>query len=671
MEGNFVVKTSKGSYNALAADMKLEQSIQRSSKSFKGIIGETRSIGYTTEWCLIYHEILGIKNAFQSLTNPNNSSSETHIHHELSKSAINQFNVAVQKMKQFMNERGNPYLLEDSTKVLKNISSQVVSNPEVSNKHLKFFELSQKKFNDFHKRVYVDRSSLLSDTIHQYQLLPVDHVVDVKRADVKPVAESIKQQRLSRKIFTILAGRLQSKQEAIRYDISLYNPLFDGQTMASTSGKADMVNELEVYLKEEHYQEEISASVVIVDAMSFIRSHKISSYQYSIFEKLADFLYTTLFRQAQGKVIHIVFDSYEERSLKEATRQSRSTQSSMQMSAIHGNTPIPLQMDKFWSSSQNKESFQKYLRQHFTSLAIKNKHDIVLSGMLINGKQVSAVSVSEGQSVPIDSLISNIEEADQRLIKHIHWSSLTKKTKSFIVSSKDTDVLVILLDYFKTLQRTGVQKIWHQIGSGEKKRAVPIHNLYQRIPKPLRRVILPCYIGTGCDYLSKIGTKLGAINAFPEKYLQDFGKTELGPQQIALAEEYLVQVIKKDSNEKTFDDLRYSLYLKNLDLAGLPPTSHSVHGHIARWWFLVRKLRSLLDTTEFVLNPVNHGWIESDGHLLPEKNLKLVPETMAKCCNCKTGNRTKKCTSKKCSCKKTNQVCSPFCQCQSLCTNIG
>ena len=64
----------------------------------------------------------------------------------------------------------------------------MVSNPEVSNKHLKFFELSQKKFNDFHKRVYVDRSSLLSDTIHQYQLLPVDHVVDVKRADVKPVA---------------------------------------------------------------------------------------------------------------------------------------------------------------------------------------------------------------------------------------------------------------------------------------------------------------------------------------------------------------------------------------------------------------------------------------------------------------------------------------------------
>ena len=108
MEGDFVVKTSEGSFNALAADMKLEQSIQRSSKSVKGIIGETRSIGYSTEWCLIYHEILSIKNTFQSLTKPNNSSFETHIHHDLSELVINQYNVAVQKLKQFIHERGSP-----------------------------------------------------------------------------------------------------------------------------------------------------------------------------------------------------------------------------------------------------------------------------------------------------------------------------------------------------------------------------------------------------------------------------------------------------------------------------------------------------------------------------------------------------------------------------------
>ena len=65
MQGNFVVKTCDGEFNSVAADMKLEQTIQRSSKSSHGIIGNTRSYDYTTEWCLIYHEIIGIRNAFK------------------------------------------------------------------------------------------------------------------------------------------------------------------------------------------------------------------------------------------------------------------------------------------------------------------------------------------------------------------------------------------------------------------------------------------------------------------------------------------------------------------------------------------------------------------------------------------------------------------------------
>ena len=123
----------------------------------------------------------------------------------------------------------------------------------------------------------------------------------------------------------------------------------------------------------------------------------------------------------------MAFDSYEEKSIKDGARQSRFTQSSVHLSAIHGKTPVPPeQLDKFWSSSQNNDSFQEYFRKRFTLSAVKNKHNVVLSGMPINGNQVSAVSISEGQTVLIESLICNIEEAAQRLIKHIHWSSLTK-----------------------------------------------------------------------------------------------------------------------------------------------------------------------------------------------------------------------------------------------------
>ena len=47
--GNFVVKTSKGGYNGVAADMKLEQRIKRLGKSTHGIIGQTHLLQYVTD----------------------------------------------------------------------------------------------------------------------------------------------------------------------------------------------------------------------------------------------------------------------------------------------------------------------------------------------------------------------------------------------------------------------------------------------------------------------------------------------------------------------------------------------------------------------------------------------------------------------------------------------
>ena len=268
MQGNFVVTTSDGTFNSVAADMKLEQSIQRSSKSSKGIIGQTRSIGYVTEWCLNYHEILAIKNTFQSIINPYNSSSETHVHHELSKSKILQTNTAIEKIKDFIKHRENPYKLSISSKQLKNISSQVVLHPDVAIKQLQFFELSSSKFNDFRKSVYVDQFALLQDTIHQFKLLPVDFAIEASTSDSKQNKNSVKELRHSTKVFNIVSERLGSPQKAIQYDITSYNSLFDGCCMTPCTGKSDMIVEIEAHLREEHYLEDVQATTLVLDFMS-------------------------------------------------------------------------------------------------------------------------------------------------------------------------------------------------------------------------------------------------------------------------------------------------------------------------------------------------------------------------------------------------------------------
>ena len=53
MLGNFVVKHTPGKFKAVAADMALEQSINRSQKSTSGIIGSTKRKTNVTRWEII------------------------------------------------------------------------------------------------------------------------------------------------------------------------------------------------------------------------------------------------------------------------------------------------------------------------------------------------------------------------------------------------------------------------------------------------------------------------------------------------------------------------------------------------------------------------------------------------------------------------------------------
>ena len=89
VDGGFVVKLKQGSFNAVAPDMGLEQSIQRSAKSARGIIGKTRELGYVSEWALVYHETLSIANVFRCITRADKGGkNENIVHHQLQKGKI-------------------------------------------------------------------------------------------------------------------------------------------------------------------------------------------------------------------------------------------------------------------------------------------------------------------------------------------------------------------------------------------------------------------------------------------------------------------------------------------------------------------------------------------------------------------------------------------------------
>ena len=82
MQRHFVVKQNNRVFNAVAPDMKLEQTIQRSKKSVKGIIGQTIQVAYVSQWEIVYHEILAISNSFRQLINAKVGYCGTVIHHK-------------------------------------------------------------------------------------------------------------------------------------------------------------------------------------------------------------------------------------------------------------------------------------------------------------------------------------------------------------------------------------------------------------------------------------------------------------------------------------------------------------------------------------------------------------------------------------------------------------
>ena len=101
----------------------------------------------------------------------------------------------------------------------------------------------------------------------------------------------------------------------------------------------------------------------------------------------------------------------------------------------------------------------------------------------------------------------------------------------------------------KVLSLYGLKEVWMLTGQGEKKCFLPIHVLCQRLGKDMCQSLLKCHIGTGCDYLSKIGTKYNSLLAKPHNNLRSFGESgTLDLHQINEAESYLVNVYSKSTN---------------------------------------------------------------------------------------------------------------------------
>ena len=677
MCGHFVVKDCHGCFNAVAPDMKLEQSIQRSSKSKGGIVGQTRNTAVVVEWQLIFHEILLISNNLREMTNDSSMdhSESAKIHHDLIGQKAEHLNKNVARLLDFVSNKGNPFIIEVPGVKLHNFVTKQVADEEVSMRLLQALENGDHYYKQFRNERFLMKTKKLSATISKRNMPQLDYKSPSK-TPVSNVAISQNVIATAQRHIDIMKERGMSLELIFSHDILPSSIIFEGD-LPSKPDKSKLIAEIEQHLAHEDMIFPYGDAAVILDFMSKIRSFP----NLSSFGTFANAIRCVLSAgqfQCSRTSLHVVFDSYLESSVKGGERTRRAAGiGAVDMAHIGPDVPIPKQMDKFWLSPRNKTDLQSLTRVLATEQ--QGKLLIILSGCIVDDELVPAELIQMDRSTEksllsanIDVLMGSVEEADDRLVLHCAWE-VARGCQRLLVISNDTDTIVRLMRFITEWREQGLHELWVEFGSGEHKRYLPLHILHQRLGMGLSQVLVKVHVLTGDDALSKIGTKHAALTCEPEKYLNTFAEShDLSEESLKKAEEYLVRVWNgsgRKTSSQTFDQLRVENHVKSAtpkSLAQLPPTSSVIRCHIQRSFYIVHNVINLLNKCGPVLDPTSHGWFCDDSTLLPVKGLNPPPPEKLILCKC-----VGKCDTKRCPCAKARLVCTLFCHMsqESRCQN--
>ena len=108
-----------------------------------------------------------------------------------------------------------------------------------------------------------------------------------------------------------------------------------------------------------------------------------------------------------------------------------------------------MEIEEFWTSSENKVKFQQFFIGW-----VSNTHEgdkpVYLGGCLISNLQCS-VKVSQGTVEQFPLLKCSYEEADDRMMYHITRQAVDRLYHQRVfVCSRDTDVLESLMFHFES-----------------------------------------------------------------------------------------------------------------------------------------------------------------------------------------------------------------------------
>ena len=136
--------------------------------------------------------------------------------------------------------------------------------------------------------------------------------------------------------------------------------------MTAKPDKSSLMKTLDSSLIEDDYKVDTKTKAcIMIDFMSSIR--KIPFSKLSTFSDVFECMWKSMTSVSKFDTIHIVYDSYIDDSIKEAERIRRAKESDpLEYIDLSLQSPLPVQLGRFWACSRNKEKIQIFIKKFFS-----------------------------------------------------------------------------------------------------------------------------------------------------------------------------------------------------------------------------------------------------------------------------------------------------------------
>ena len=145
--------------------------------------------------------------------------------------------------------------------------------------------------------------------------------------------------------------------------------------------------------------------------------------------------------------LDIIFDLYIEQSIKEHERERRSKTDGINTEINRRDQPLPVDMNRFWSSTTNKVRLQQFFI-NWVCDNYKDQRPVYLGGSHENDLS-ACLKVTDGRGNYVCLLKCDHKEADDRIMLHVNHAVIVDQFRKIIIASADTDVFICLMYHFR------------------------------------------------------------------------------------------------------------------------------------------------------------------------------------------------------------------------------